>query len=249
MSPTSSKTEIYLKFLSHLRVFFIAFILLTIVLRIAQVYDMERRGKLEREYFNAMRENDSERAIHYAKMLVKRKERNWIHGLEGACPSASLYLGYALEASGELDSAVKEYEEDNRLSKLTNARIAYKKGDFSKAFIDYCAAVDQRHFKDDNLKESVNSFEDFKTTLLFERSSSLKGLSPFANFSEFLRFMEEECAKLDNPQEYAPTITLLYRLRLESEKGSQEKNRESKSTVESVRPARQVVCVQLITSV
>ena len=40
--------------------------------------------------------------------------------------------------------------------------------------------------------------------------------------------MEEECAKLDNPQDYEPTIELLYRLQQESEKRAQENNRKPK---------------------
>ena len=233
--------------------FFIAYILLAVVLRVAQYYDMKIRMGLEREYFHAMKENDSERAIRYAKKLVKRKERNWIHGIKGTCPHATLLLGFALEASGDLDGAEKTFKEEKDgyfrpYLKLAEARIAYKKGDFQRAFICYYNAVRQRDFNvETNFSDAyIESFERFRDYELFGIPLTI---SPFADFEEFLSFMEEECAKLDNPQEYAPTITLLYRLQLESEKGSQEKNRESKSTVESVRPARQVACVQLITSV
>lgn len=227
--------------------FFIAYILLAVVLRVAQYYDMKIRMGLEREYFHAMKENDSERAIRYAKKLVKRKEKNWIHGMKGICPRATLLYGYALEASGDLDEAEKTFKEEyisGRSLQLSEARIAYKKGDFQRAFICYYNAVRQRDFNvETNFSDAyIESFERFRDYELFGIPLTI---SPFADFEEFLSFMEEECAKLDNPQEYAPTITLLYRLQQESEKRAQEKIRQSKSTVEFARPARQVAYVQL----
>ena len=221
--------------------FFVAYLLLATVLRVAQYYDMKIRQGLEREYFHAMKENDSERAIRYAKKLVKRKEKNWIHGMKGISPRATLLLGFALEASGDLDGAEKTFKEEKddlfkRELELAEARIAYKKGDFQKAFTCYYVAVSQWVFNDHM------SFERLRDDYFCGFGSPI---SPFADFWEFLSFMEEECAKLDNPQEYAPTITLLYRLQQESERRAQEKNRESKSSAVFVRSARQVAYVQL----
>ena len=212
--------------------FFIAYLLLAVVLRVAQYYDMKIRMGLEREYFHAMKENDSERAIRYAKKLVKRKETNWIHGIKGTCPYATILLGFALEASGDLDGAEKTFKEEKDgyfrpYLKLAEARIAYKKGDFQKAFTCYCDAVSQWDFnvEIENLRYHVESFERFRDGYFSGFGSPI---SPFADFGEFLRFMEEECAKVDNPQEYAPIITRLYLLQQESEKRAQENERESK---------------------
>ena len=185
--------------------FFIAYLLLAVVLRVAK-------------------ENDSERAIRYAKKLVKRKEENWIHGMKGICPHATLLLGFALEASGDLDGAEKTFKEEKddlfkRELELAEARIAYKKGDYQKAFILYCDAVNQWDFN------AHKSFERLRDGYLSGFGSPI---SPFADFWEFLSFMEEECAKVDNPQEYAPIITRLYLLQQESEKRAQENNRKSK---------------------
>ena len=132
--------------------------------------------------------------------------------------------------------------------KLAEARIAYKKGDLQRAFIGYCDAVSQWDFnvEIENLRYHVESFEWFRDGYL---SGFASPISPFADFWEFLSFMDEECAKLDNPQEYAQIVTKLYLLQQESEKRAQEKNRESKSSAVFVRPSRQVACVQLITSV
>ena len=110
---------------------------------------------------------------------------------------------------------------------LSEARIAYKKGDFQRAFICYYNAVRQRDFNvETNFSDAyIESFERFRDYELFGIPLTI---SPFADFEEFLSFMEEECAKVDNPQEYAPIITRLYLLQQESEKRAQENERESK---------------------
>ena len=233
----SLKTKQFLDFLGKSYVAFWYYILIVLAIgtvgKITQVCDARRRVTLEREFFSAMKENDSERAIYYAKKLAKRKDRSWRRSFKGVCPFGVFYLGYAFELSGDLDAAAKTYEEESgrgylKLNlELARARIAYKKGDFQRAFICYYNAVRLRdltlkpEFSDDYIK----SFEWFRDYDLFGIPSTI---SPFADFWEFLSFMEEECAKVGNPQEYAPTITLLYRLQQESERRAQENNRKSK---------------------
>ena len=236
MKMTNSNKQNFLDFLGKSYVAFWYYILIVLAIgtvgKITQVCDARRRHTLEREYFHAMKENDSERAIRYAKKLVKRKETNWIHGIKGTCPYATILLGFALEASGDLDGAEKTFKEEKGdyfrpYLKLAEARIAYKKGDFQKAFTCYCDAVSQWDFnvEIENLRYHVESFERFRDGYFSGFGSPI---SPFADFGVFLRFMEEECAKVDNPQEYAPIITRLYLLQQESEKRAQENERESK---------------------
>ena len=237
MKMTNSNKQNFLDFLGKSYVAFWYYILIVLAIgtvgKITQVCDARRRHTLEREFFSAMKENDSERAIYYAKKLAKRKDRNWHRSFKGVCPFGVFYLGYAFELSGDLDAAAKTYEEESgrgylKLNlELARARIAYKKGDFQRAFICYYNAVRQgdskaeTKFSDDYIK----SFEWFRDYDLFGIPSTI---SPFADFGEFLSFMEEECAKLDNPQDYEPTIELLYRLQQESEKRAQENNRKPK---------------------
>ena len=236
MKMTNSNKQNFLDFLGKSYVAFWYYILIVLAIgtvgKITQVCDARRRHTLEREYFHAMKENDSERAIRYAKKLVKRKETNWIHGIKGTCPYATILLGFALEASGDLDGAEKTFKEEKGdffkpYLKLAEARIAYKKGDFQKAFTCYYVAVSQWDFnvEIENLRYHVESFERFRDGYFSGFGSPI---SPFADFGVFLRFMEEECAKVDNPQEYAPIITRLYLLQQESEKRAQENERESK---------------------
>ena len=88
--------------------------------------------------------------------------------------------------------------------KTTQARIFYKKGELEQAFIAYCKVALLEEFSHNlDRPEYVKCFFCQEGT----RSASRR-MSPFPTYPDFLRFMEEEYAKLGSPEEYREAMEI-----------------------------------------
>ena len=122
----------------------------------------------------------------------------------------SFLLPNAYELAGDYDNALKYYSQvtsDSIYISLSavRARVNYKRGALEEAFRDYCFYL--REFQEFRRVKRDDPFDAVNQGLLREtiRGSvgySVDRLSAFADYSEFLAFMEDEFERLGRPAEY-----------------------------------------------
>ncbi len=136
----------------------------------------------------------------------------------------------ALAYEAELSEMMKSYRpaEESVIrysSPYDRARILYKKGLKKEAFIEYCSIglIDENYAsweksgsfsKPEKYNDVLKRFKEREQKLITQQEQDKKwrsALSCFANYDEFLDFLNAEYEELDRPEEYAGAVAK-YRL-------------------------------------
>ena len=157
-------------------------------------------------YSWAMDRKDAKAAVYYAKKVAK------VNDFKG--PTA---LAYAHLLNKEPEKSLEAFEraEEYRLAidfylrggpriypyYMGVARVHYKMENRREAFEEYCSSLADPRF----LAADCN--EQIRDTVLCKHLGDEAGkFSPFANYGQFLQFMEEEFTEAGEPEEYLEAI-------------------------------------------
>jgi len=148
-------------------------------------------------YLKAMDRGDAKTAIYYAEKLVKLRRDDYSH----LDKMHVTFLARAYELNGEYDKALEAYAElpDKWYggTYMGIARVSYKQEKHQEAFIAYC----------NHLIAHQNKTVIYKTVMC-EIGGAKPYMSPFKTYQQFLDFMEEEYAKLENPASYQKAMEI-----------------------------------------
>ena len=173
---------------------------------------LEKYDKIEKAYNEKMDED-------YAKRSAEWQEKN-----EGDYPepkfqmcASSYFHEIVCEMREDWDGAFQYLEEyakyndkpyqrmDYDIADVNSikARIHYKMGDTTQAFIDYCnLASTMDHHRRPLLLKNDYSLSQYHAGGITAPATIVATMSPFVSYHDFLSFMEDEFAKTESSNEY-----------------------------------------------
>lgn len=162
---------------------------------------------------SAMEDGDGARAIEQAEKALALRNRD----------GDETRLAQAFELNGDYEKASELYRRDGSLGVLTEARLAYKTGDKTKAFERYCEYAQEIAEREYEINEfrarseaprygslyeaqkhtQIKELGRARIAITSENDPRTTRLAPFWKYAEFLALMEEEFAAAQESPERA----------------------------------------------
>jgi tetratricopeptide (TPR) repeat protein len=125
------------------------------------------------------------------------------------------YIGYAYELNGKIKEALEIHRKFQSISwdNFNTPRVYYKLGRKEDAFKEYCRYADYGLLNYTDLKSKNPNTRrlvlvSMRDQIIMNRGVDFMRLTAFANYDNFLNFMEEEYIKLNLPPEYEEAMQL-----------------------------------------
>ncbi len=161
---------------------------------------IRRTARLYADFERAVLDGNADAATKFAQEMEARKNYSLLY--PGV--SSTNARGIALELNGELDASLDVYKTCAFRSVSRPARVYYRLGRRADAFAAYCRLADEALKFNDDRAVALEAAK--RRVLFFEGGDKRSPLEPFADYSEFLRFIEEEFAKTADPTPFENAV-------------------------------------------
>lgn len=205
------------KIVAYLAVSLLLLVLATsgyVVFKIGRIAILFKTFDAQRnEYRVALEKGEFARALEVA--LASERTATKLENPRKAGKPALTMKALAYELTGDLDAASENYRKGAKVRDLLrDARLAYKKGENAAAFALYCAYPKENVFP--KFETLAKRRESTRIRVMCEdlyaehhycgKNFDGRVLTPFATYSDFLTFMEEEFKAQGEPAKYAEAM-------------------------------------------
>ena len=205
------------KIVAYLAVSLLLLVLTTsgyVVFKIGRIVILFKTFDAQRnEYRVALEKGEFARALEVA--LASERTATKLEDPRKAGKPALTMKALAYELTGDLDAASENYRKGAEVRDLLrDARLAYKKGENAAAFALYCAYPKENAFP--KFETLAKRRESTRIRVMCEdlyvehyycgKNFDGRVLAPFATYSDFLTFMEEEFKAQGEPARHAEAM-------------------------------------------